>query len=137
MNLKGTDDVLDSKHKNPNFPTHLIFLVLLAFILALKYHLYFDSPLTGTGFTARRLGATLSHLLIWAIAYSLCYKSSGNALLLTLGALFVFLGWILIPLIGWAGVIILYVVYRKVRRKQTAELGPGPASQSDTDKVWY
>lgn len=80
-----------------------------------KYYLYFASPVTGTGLDPRRIGATFAHLTIWAIAYSICYKGDGNAMLVGIGIVTVLVGFLTLPLLGFAGLIILYLVYRGLR----------------------
>ena len=110
------DKTVSTRSNRNVFPVHLLFLVVLFTMLMLKYYLYFASPVTGTGLNPGRIGATFAHLTIWAIAYSICFKGNGTGLLLGIGIPTVLVGMLTVPLLGFLGLIILYVVYRAQRR---------------------
>jgi tryptophan-rich sensory protein len=130
MNTDGTpvtdkvEATLDAPHiaqatatRQPrNLPVHIAFIIVLAAILALKYYLYFQSPETGDGLSVKRVGATLSHLLIWAFSYTMCVYASRKLLLGILAGVTLFFGVLVMPILGWIGVVVMYVVYKRSAR---------------------
>lgn len=127
---------MSARSNREMFPTHLVFLVLLFLMLIWKYYLYFASPVTGTGLTAGRIGATLGHMLIWTMSYLICHKGGSSTMLLVIGILTVLFGVLTVPMLGYIGVVILYLVYR-ARRRAIAEgridAGEGVSDAHDWD----
>jgi len=123
-----------SQSRQSNFSVHLLFAIVLLFILAMKYVLYFQSPATEHGLTAGRLGATLAHLLIWGLAYSMCVSTQKKALLGCLAAPTLFFGVLLIPALGFIGLIVMGVVHHFAKRHSPARrAGEGPTRPRPSD----
>jgi len=99
--------------KQSNIIIHAAFIIVLLAIVSLKYYLYFGSPETGTGINSARIGATLSHLLIWLFSYSLCIKASKRILIGSIAGFSLFFGILTSPLLGWAGVVVMFIINKK------------------------
>lgn len=109
--------VSPQQRQQSNFTVHLFFAVALLFIVAWKYFLYFYSPSTEHGLTAGRLGATLGHTLIWGLAYSMCLATRKKVVLGCLAAPTVFFGVLLIPALGYLGLLVMGVVFYLAKRQ--------------------
>lgn len=104
-----------------NFGIHLTFIIFLAAILAWKYYMYFHSPATDAGISAAgrlgaRIGATTSHLLIWAVSYAICVYGSRKRLLVILACVTLFFGVLTLPILGWIGILVMLIVYTRSAR---------------------
>jgi hypothetical protein len=92
---------------------HLVFIIALVAILAWKYYLYYQSPATAHGITARRAGASCSQLLLWLFSYGLCISGSRKLLLLILAGVTLFVGLFTLPILGWIGIVVMYFIYKR------------------------
>jgi hypothetical protein len=100
-----------------NFGIHLTFIIFLAAILAWKYYIYFYPDATFAGMSAAaRLGATISHLLIWAVSYAICVYGSRKRLLLVMACVTLFVGVLTVPILGWIGLVVMLIVYNRSAR---------------------
>lgn len=104
-----------------NFGIHLTFIIFLAAILAWKYHIYFYADATFAGMSAAarlgaRLGATISHLLIWAVSYAICVYGSRKRLLVIMACVTLFIGVLTLPILGWIGIGGMLIVYQRSAR---------------------
>ena len=104
---------------------HSSFLSLLGFIVLITVWLHLFTDLMAPG-SARILGAAVSQLLLWGIAYRVCLgRPSG--LLLGLGVAAVLLARLTTPLVGWALLVVLLAVRYAAdpRPTTTPESGTG------------
>lgn len=99
--------------RESNITVHLVFGGVLLAILAFKYFLYFGSSITGTGLTPGRVGATLGHLLIWVFAYKMTLRAARRLLMGLIAAPTLLLGVLTFPLVGWIGIIIMFIVLKR------------------------
>jgi hypothetical protein len=106
---------------------HAAFWAVLLADAALKYQLYFGAPATDPGFTPRRIGATVSHFLIWLFAYVMCLNSSRRLLMGLVAAPTLFLGILIVPLLGWGGILAMYLLRRSEGRAASLAGLQGPA----------
>lgn len=92
---------------------HVLFIVALVAILAWKYYLYFQSPPAEEhGINARRTGASCMHLLLWLFSYALCISGSQKLPLLIVAAVTLLVGLFTFPILGCAGIAVMYFIYR-------------------------
>jgi hypothetical protein len=115
---------LRAQDRRSTLVVHAAFWSVLLADIALKYLLYFGPLATGPGFTARHVGATVSHFLIWLLAYVLCLNSSRRPLMGLVAAPTLFLGILVVPLLGWAGILALYLLRRSERRRNALSNHP-------------
>lgn len=112
-----------------NFAVHLSFIIVLAAILAIKYRLYFSSPATEHGLTDVRIGATVAHLLMWTFAYTMCRRTRRKVLLGILAAPTLFFGVLTVPILGWVGIVVMFVAYRVTAKRD------GPRESPDVESA--
>lgn len=125
--IKETTSIA-SQSLQSNFTVHLLFAIALLFIVAVKYFLYFHSAATEHGFTAGRIGATFGHLLIWGLAYSMCLATQKKVVLGCLAAPTLFFGVLLIPALGYLGLILMGFVFYIAKRNTGAAKQIGKTS---------
>ncbi len=87
---------------------HVTFLVLLSFLVLTTAYLYIATDLM-TANPARILGASVSQLALWLIAYLICLGRP-SAPLVVLGGLAVVLGRLVMPVVGWGVLVAMFFV---------------------------
>ena len=102
---------------------HISFWILLGFVVVSTVALHVLTGLMTTN-AARILGATISQLLVWGIAYGLCLgRPSG--VLLGLGVAAVVLARLVGPWAGWAVLLVLIVLRFAMPQRGPAAPGSG------------
>ncbi len=104
-------DALKTAINTENRFVHAYFIILLMAILAFKYLIY-SSPSTPSDITGGKIGATLAHLLIWLGAYKICLSTQRKLGLCILAFCTLYFGVLKIPVYGWIGLGIMYVLYK-------------------------
>jgi hypothetical protein len=111
----SSTNVLSPSEMRRRRVVHLFFIVALVAILAWKYYLYFQYTEMEHGISARRMGASCMHLLLWLFCYGLCISSSRNPLtlilLLILTCVTLLVGLFTFPVLGCLGIALMYVIY--------------------------
>lgn len=107
----------DHGDRHGRFTVHVVFAIVFLFMVATKYVLYFSPSSIDPGLTGLRVGATLGHLLIWALAYSMCLGTKKKLLMCFLAAPTLFFGILTFPFLGYLGLICMFIVYKTVARK--------------------
>jgi ankyrin repeat protein len=105
--------------RNNSVAIHMNFLLLLLGMAAWKYFLYFGRPTAEIGFTSLRASATISHLIIWALAYYYCFQTDGKGLLWLKGNVSVLFSLFTYVIVGWIGVYMMYRTYGRLKKLES------------------
>ena len=100
-----------------NVPVHITFGILLLYIAATRYLMYFGPAQEFHSFNAAQaIGASLGYLFVWSFAYWLCATSPKKTLVTWLGGAAVFLSTLVGSFVGFISLFIIFFIRRKQRR---------------------
>lgn len=106
----------EDKYSLENVFTHVFFLSMLILLIALKYQLY-TSDATPSGMDGARIGATLSHLLMFIAAYYLTLRAFRKLAFIILSLVAFYFGIFKAPIVGWVIILMMYLINRSWNRK--------------------
>lgn len=94
-----------------NLHVHIFFAITIFLIICFKLYLYTSFSMENTNF-GNRLGATISHILIWALSYNICLKVDIKKIYLGMSLITIIFGVFSYPIIGWFFLGLMYYLYK-------------------------
>ncbi len=102
-----------------NVTVHLMYLTALVVVLVAKGVVYNFHPVSNHDEVTVRLGATFSQLIIWVMAYRMALRCEHKWLIGGLGLFITLTGTLIVPILGWMGIIGLFLFYRKQPKQES------------------
>lgn len=108
----------DSFSSSSSVPVHITFGVLLLFLVARQYLVFTGAASKLHTFNeARAVGASLGYLFIWSLGYWFCVTTPRKAFVTWLGGAAVILSTLIVPFVGFALLLVIYLTRRSQRRR--------------------